>query len=44
MQAENRFPRRINIGVRAVGWPEDEVQDWLAKRIESSRQRTPDRD
>jgi predicted DNA-binding transcriptional regulator AlpA len=39
MQAENRFPRRIKIGVRAVGWLEDEVQGWLAKRIESSRHR-----
>jgi prophage regulatory protein len=44
MQAENRFPRRIKIGVRAVGWLEDEVQGRLAKRIESSRQQTPNRD
>jgi prophage regulatory protein len=33
MQAEGRFPRRVRLGVRAVGWIEDEVQAWLAKRV-----------
>jgi prophage regulatory protein len=37
MQAENRFPRRVRIGVRAVGWLEDEVAQWLADRVASSR-------
>lgn len=37
MQAENRFPRRVKIGVRAVGWLEDEVAQWLADRVASSR-------
>jgi prophage regulatory protein len=37
LEAERRFPRRIKIGVRAVGWVEAEVQAWLADRIESSR-------
>ncbi len=37
MEAERRFPRRVKIGPRAVGWLEDEVQAWLARRIEASR-------
>jgi prophage regulatory protein len=37
MQAENRFPRRVKIGVRAVGWLEHEVAQWLADRVASSR-------
>ncbi|MGC1387871.1 MAG: AlpA family transcriptional regulator [Steroidobacteraceae bacterium] len=37
MQAEGRFPRRIKLGERAVGWLESEVRDWLATRIETSR-------
>jgi prophage regulatory protein len=37
MEAEERFPRRVNIGVRAVGWVESEVQEWLRRRIDSRR-------
>jgi prophage regulatory protein len=37
MQALNQFPQRIKIGVRAVGWIESEVQQWLARRIAQSR-------
>jgi prophage regulatory protein len=37
MQAENRFPRRVKIGLRAVGWLEDEVAPWLADRVAASR-------
>jgi prophage regulatory protein len=39
MQAEQRFPQGIKLGVRAVGWVEREVQEWLTNRIESSRSR-----
>jgi prophage regulatory protein len=42
LQAEKRFPRRIKIGLRAVGWLEDEVQKWLADRIADSRRKEPD--
>jgi prophage regulatory protein len=35
MEAEGRFPRRVPIGARAVGWVEGEIQDWLRGRIES---------
>lgn len=37
LEAEQRFPRRIKIGLRAVAWVEEEVQAWLTKRIETSR-------
>jgi prophage regulatory protein len=42
LQAEKRSPRRIKIGLRAVGWLEDEVQKWLADRIADSRREEPD--
>jgi prophage regulatory protein len=41
MQAEKRFPQRIKLTERAVGWLEREVQEWLAQRIENSRGKTP---
>jgi prophage regulatory protein len=37
LEAERRFPCRIKLGLRAVGWIEGEVQEWLAVRIERSR-------
>lgn len=37
MESELRFPRRIKIGTRAVGWLEEEVQAWLDRRVELSR-------
>jgi prophage regulatory protein len=37
LEAEQRFPRRIKIGVRAVGWFHGEVQQWVVQRIEQSR-------
>ncbi len=37
MQAEKRFPQRIKLSERAVGWLEREVQEWLAQRIKNSR-------
>jgi prophage regulatory protein len=32
MEAEKRFPSRIKIGARSVGWIESEVQSWLRRR------------
>lgn len=29
------FPRPVNLGARAVGWLESEIDSWLASRIES---------
>jgi prophage regulatory protein len=37
MQAEGRFPQRIKLGDRSVGWLESEVRAWLATRVETSR-------
>jgi prophage regulatory protein len=37
LEAERRFPRRVRLGLRAVGWVESEVQGWLASRIERNR-------
>lgn len=35
--AQGKFPRPVSLGGRAVGWLEAEVQEWLQRRIESSR-------
>jgi prophage regulatory protein len=37
LESQQRFPKRIKIGIRAVGWIESEVQIWVEKRIEASR-------
>ena len=37
MEAEQRFPARVKIGIRAVGWLEREVNAWLVRRIEARR-------
>ena len=37
LEAAQRFPARVRISDRAVGWVEDEVQGWLAERILRSR-------
>jgi prophage regulatory protein len=31
---EGAFPKPINLGARAVGWVESEVEKWLTDRIE----------
>lgn len=32
---EGTFPRPINLGERAVGWVEHEIEAWLSSRIEN---------
>jgi prophage regulatory protein len=32
MMADGRFPRPVRLGLRAVGWPEDVIEAWLASR------------
>ncbi len=32
---EGTFPRPISLGARAVGWVENEIEAWLASRVES---------
>jgi len=36
--SEGRFPKPVSLGSRAVGWIEAEVNDWLNRQIEHSRQ------
>src|SRR5439155_12401841 len=35
--AQGTFPKPVSLGGRAVGWLESEVQQWLQRRIEASR-------
>ncbi len=35
--AEGTFPPPVNLGVRAVGWVEAEIDQWLAAQIARSR-------
>lgn len=35
--ADGTFPTAIQIGPRAVGWVESEINDWVAAQIERSR-------
>lgn len=37
LEAEQKFPYRVRIGLRAVGWVDSEVQAWLARRIKNDR-------
>lgn len=32
------FPKPVSLGPRAVGWIESEVSDWIAKRIQTTRE------
>ena len=32
--SEGTFPKQINLGPRAVGWLESEIQSWLDSRIQ----------
>lgn len=34
---DGQFPRPINLGLRAVGWLESEVDGWIAARVQASR-------
>ncbi len=35
--AQGTFPKPVNLGGRAVGWIEAEIEEWLEQRIEASR-------
>jgi prophage regulatory protein len=39
-EALGQFPRRVSLGARSVGWPSDEIQDWIEQRIRASRERS----
>jgi prophage regulatory protein len=31
--AKGTFSRPVSLGDQAVGWPENEIDDWIAKKI-----------
>ena len=35
--AKGKFPRQVELGEKAVGWIEADVQSWIASRINRSR-------
>ncbi len=35
---EGSFPKPVSLGARAVGWIETEVDEWIARQIEVSRE------
>jgi len=36
---KSEFPSQISLGPRTVGWIENEIEDWIDKRIQTSRRR-----
>ena len=32
------FPAQVSLGVRAVGWLESDIEAWIARQVERSRQ------
>jgi prophage regulatory protein len=37
MERAGNFPKRIKLSVKAAGWVESEIEDWIASRIAASR-------
>ncbi|MFQ5637713.1 MAG: helix-turn-helix transcriptional regulator [bacterium] len=37
--SQGTFPKPVNLGARAVGWVEADIQEWLEQKIETSRKR-----
>lgn len=31
-EKEGNFPQRVSLGANAIGWYEDEIQDWIDNR------------
>lgn len=34
LMAKGEFPKARKIGARAVGWPSDEIEQWVTDRLE----------
>lgn len=34
LEKAGKFPKRVQLGSNRVGWVEDEVLDWLQKRLD----------
>lgn len=37
--SRGEFPQPINLGARAVGWLESDIDEWIAQRIDKGRER-----
>jgi len=37
MMADDRFPRPVKIGRRAVGWIEEDINNWLSSKAKSCK-------
>jgi len=37
LMKERKFPRQIELGLRAVGWLSTEIEEWLEGKINKSR-------
>ena len=35
--SQGSFPKPISLGGRAIGWLENEIDEWIVERIEQSR-------
>jgi prophage regulatory protein len=35
--SQGTFPKPVSLGERSVGWVEAEIQEWLQRRIDTSR-------
>lgn len=43
LEAAGKFPKRVRLGQARVGWIEQEVLDWLQKRIDDRDRPTTSR-
>jgi prophage regulatory protein len=39
--ADGSFPRPVNLGARAVGWVEADIEEWISQKIRESRAGIP---
>jgi len=38
LESEGKFPQRIKLGERAVGWRSNDVDTWIATRVSAGEQ------
>jgi prophage regulatory protein len=35
--SQGTFPRPVSLGVRAIGWLQSDIQNWLQRQVDASR-------
>ena len=35
LERDGRFPKRVQLSPRRVGWREDEIKEWISKKSEN---------